>query len=273
MAFVSISKKLCIKDGLCIAICPMMLYRRETKEDFPEPVPNAGEFCIKCGHCQSVCPTTALKLAYSPMELTPIRDELQVHPKKLEQHIKSRRSTRRFKADPVPKEVLESMFGIANYAPSGKNTQPVKWIVYNEAKKVAKLAEFVIDWAKWMLENQTEFAKKEGMHHLVTAWKYEKDLICYNAPCVVITYGDPNDRRALPAGIIAMSHLELALPSRGLGACWGGYLNYVLNHYEPLRKYVGLIQGQQAFGSLLIGYPKHRFLRIPKRNKPVIDWK
>ncbi|MEL0137868.1 MAG: nitroreductase family protein, partial [Halieaceae bacterium] len=42
--------------------------------------------------------------------------------------VKSRRSMREFKSDPVPDSVIEAVFGTAQRAPSNCNTQP--WFVH-----------------------------------------------------------------------------------------------------------------------------------------------
>ncbi|MDA1089934.1 MAG: nitroreductase [Proteobacteria bacterium] len=53
-----------------------------------------------------------------------------------EDAINSRRSIRRFLADPVPKETVEHLLAIASRAPSGTNIQP--WRVYAVAGKALK---------------------------------------------------------------------------------------------------------------------------------------
>ena len=45
------------------------------------------------------------------------------------QAIKERRTIRRFKPEPVPKELLEQLIKDAMWAPSAMNTQPWKFIV------------------------------------------------------------------------------------------------------------------------------------------------
>ena len=42
--------------------------------------------------------------------------------------VSRRRSTRDFKSDPVPREIIDSVFGTAQRAPSNCNTQP--WFVH-----------------------------------------------------------------------------------------------------------------------------------------------
>ena len=51
------------------------------------------------------------------------------------QEIENRRSIRKYKPDAVSKEILEHIIYSATLAPSAKNRQPWKFIVYQGKKK------------------------------------------------------------------------------------------------------------------------------------------
>ncbi len=51
------------------------------------------------------------------------------------------RAMRRIKPDPVPEELLIRLVDAGNRAPSGSNTQPVRWIIVRDPEQRAKLAE------------------------------------------------------------------------------------------------------------------------------------
>jgi nitroreductase len=72
---------------------------------------------------------------------------------------------------------------------------------------------------------------------------------------------------------IALTYLELAAPSLGLGTCWAGYFTAAANFYPPLQKALDLPQGHLPYGATMIGYPKYSYQRIPPRNKPEISWR
>jgi len=48
--------------------------------------------------------------------------------------IKGRRSVRKYKADPVPEELIEKILEAGRWAPSGSNIQPWEFIVINDPK-------------------------------------------------------------------------------------------------------------------------------------------
>ena len=65
--------------------------------------------------------------------------------------IKSRRSTRRFKSDKLPQEMIEQVVEAGRYAPSGGNSQTTHFIVIDNKEVLDKLASLA----------KEEFAKME----------------------------------------------------------------------------------------------------------------
>ena len=55
--------------------------------------------------------------------------------------IRQRRSIRKYKPDPVPRAAIEEVLAAAILAPSGKNRQPWKFLVYQGTAKAALLDE------------------------------------------------------------------------------------------------------------------------------------
>ena len=55
--------------------------------------------------------------------------------------IKTRRSVRKFKQEPISKDIIEDLVLDASYAPSWKNTQTTRYIAITDAEIKAKLAE------------------------------------------------------------------------------------------------------------------------------------
>jgi nitroreductase len=57
----------------------------------------------------------------------------------LESLVKSRRSTRNFKPDPIPRDLLDRLIDIAHWSPSGYNLQPTHFVVVTDPAVKAKL--------------------------------------------------------------------------------------------------------------------------------------
>ena len=71
----------------------------------------------------------------------------------------------------------------------------------------------------------------------------------------------------------ALSYLELYAHAKGLGTCWAGYFTVASNHHEPLTKALMLPAGHKCFGAVMLGYPRYRYYRIPKRNDVFVTWR
>jgi nitroreductase len=68
------------------------------------------------------------------------------------------------------------------------------------------------------------------------------------------------------------SFLDLSAPSLGLGSCWNGYFNRAAMSWEPLQKALGFPEGITNYGTMMLGYPKYQYYRMPNRNIPRVTW-
>ena len=74
------------------------------------------------------------------------------------------------------------------------------------------------------------------------------------------------------ASIIALTYLELAAYSLGVGACWAGYFEMAAVNYAPLQKALGIPEGNRPYGAMMLGYPKYKYSRIPLRKEIDVKW-
>jgi nitroreductase/NAD-dependent dihydropyrimidine dehydrogenase PreA subunit len=273
MAFVTVDKKKCARDGACVAVCPLgLLY--PGSDGSPLAIEDAGKRCIACGHCVSVCPHAALSLEKVPLELCqelPQGWNLSVG--QVEALLKGRRSIRTYRQEAIARQDLEKLIEISRYAPSGINIQPVRWAVLYEREKVARLAFLIIEWMRGLIAQDAPIAQSLNMRNLVAACEKDRDLICRKAPHLVYTYALKDDMMAASASTIALTFFDLAAASMGLGACWAGYAHMALNASPECRKHAGLNSRCNCFGAMLVGYPARSFCRIPPRNRPHISFK
>jgi len=271
---IEVDKKTCAGDGKCIELCPRHILKMNEKERVPEFIPGGEEICINCGHCFAFCPPGAIKL--STME---VKDSLRLDYSKLpnaeqiELFLKGRRSIRAYKDEPVAKETIEKLLDITRYAPSGINRQPVNWVIVVGKDKVHDLGGLVSKWMEGLLSAKSPMAESFGFGNIVESWKKGKDLICRNAPCIVIAYGLKDDSMVPQSCTISGEYLELAAFGLGLGACWAGYVNMAINMSEEIKKFSGLSSRAYAGAVMMLGYSKYRYSRIPARNTPRVTWK
>jgi nitroreductase/Pyruvate/2-oxoacid:ferredoxin oxidoreductase delta subunit len=263
MSLFVVDPEKCALDGVCVDECPAYIIQLADSDAVPSPIDGADELCINCGHCVAFCPHGALTLkTMSPADCAEVQPDLLPSAPSLEHLMRARRSVRTFLDKPVPREVLERLVDVARYAPTGSNRQPVEWTVVHDSGVVRHLAALVVEW-------QRQQPNEAAHRALDRAAERGLDRICRGAPHVVVAHA----RRGEEAnGVIAMSFLELAAYTLGLGACWGGYLNGAANSLPSVRQALGLPDDHVSCGVMLIGYPKYEYRRLPLRNKAKIAW-
>lgn len=261
MPFVILNVNKCKRDGICISECPYGVITADDGSGFPKLRKEAETACISCGHCIAVCPTGALSLSkMSSEECIEVRDELSITFKEAEQFLKSRRSSRRFKDKPVPRETLSHLIDISRWAPSAMNKQSVCWLVVERRSEVQKLAEMVMNW---MRENSYQTK-------LISAFDEGEDPVLRGAPHLAVAHAPEDDFWSTTNCVISLTYMELTANAAGLGACWAGLFTRVANVYPPLIKVLDLPQNHKVHGALMLGYPQHRFRLIPPRKEAKI---
>ena len=209
-----------------------------------------------------------------PVEDCPdINPELAVGRDQMIQLVRSRRSIRTYKPEPVGRETLARLIDAARYAPSGHNTQPVRYLVVEKPEGVRRLAELTVDWIRGLEEKQPLLFAELHMGELLAHWDKGEERICRSAPHVIFAYGDKAVGSTMSSCYIALTTMELVAPTMGLGACWAGYLNRAFSEHQPALDHLGLPPGHAPFGALMIGRPKYKYHRLPARNEPAVIWR
>ena len=274
MSLFVIDRKKCKRDAICAAECPTKIIQLKSKESFPEPIENAEEYCVNCGHCVAVCPQGALSHKTMGPEVCPdVRSELLPSAEQIDHFLRSRRSIRTFKAEPLDRETLLELIDIARYGPTPHNLQPVQWLVIEHKERINHFAGIVIDWMRFMIEKAPDIAGPMHFDRAVEAWESGVDRVLRSAPHLIVAYGDASLTATQTSCVIALTYLELAAYARGLGACWAGYFNAAAGFYRPMQEALALPKGHQTFGAMMVGRPKYRYHRIPIRNEAAVEWR
>ncbi|GAB4221504.1 MAG: nitroreductase family protein [Spirochaetota bacterium] len=272
MPAIIVDKEKCKKDKLCVMECPMKIISVDDS-GIPQTLNTAESMCIECGHCVAVCPHGALSL---PMlraeECQDIHHQWNPGVKIIENYFKARRSIRRFKKDIVKKEDLMKLLEITAYAPTGHNSRTVEYIVYTQKEEIHALVQHVIDWMHTIIINFPEIAKSMHFDMITRAWEDGIDTVTHSAPVIIVAHGKKSNPNTPTSCTIALAHLELIAPSLGLGCCWAGYFSWCAMVYHPLKKALQIPDGNNVYGTMLVGYPLVRYYRIPKREAHV-DWR
>jgi nitroreductase/NAD-dependent dihydropyrimidine dehydrogenase PreA subunit len=273
MALFEVNQQTCKQDGICAAVCPAGLIDFQ-KGGYPKPILDAEKFCIRCGHCVAVCPEGSFFHSEMPYEkFPPVQKEFLLNGKHCEHFLRNRRSIRVYKDKPVLRDDIAKLIETARYAPSGHNSQCVEWLVLDNKDELIKLSGIVADWMRFMLSNMPKIALSMHMDKALKRWEDGKDVFLRNAPSLIIAHAEKENRLAPAACTIALSYLELAATSMNLGCCWAGYFFGAATTFPAMMEALSIPKGHVCFGSMMLGYPKFSYKRLPMRKSPVITWR
>ena len=274
MSLFSIDQEKCDRDGICVAVCPARIIQLNKTDPVPVPVESAEERCIICGHCVAVCPQGAFSHRdLSPEQCIPIIADRELGPEQAEQFLRSRRSTRSYKNQPVERSKLEKLIQVACCAPSAVNQQPWRWLVIEDSSELRRLIEFVIEWMRGIVKENPQEAEERGFLRILDSWENGEERICRGAPHVIIAHSHEDWLWGLQDCTLAMEYVELFAPSIGLGTCWAGYFYSAINQYPPLYDALSLPSGHLVHGVMMVGYPRYKYKRLPQRNTPKVTWR
>jgi len=274
MGLLIVDEGKCKKDGICAGDCPMAIIKLKDKQSHPEMVPGGEQFCLICGHCLAVCPHGALNHALIPLEdCPPIENELAITEAQAVQFLRSRRSIRFFKDKPVEREKIQRLIEIGRYAPTGSNSQLVEWLVLTDPAKIKKMARLTVDWMRALIQKDPQSPPAPYMPLLVAAWDVGYDAVLRGAPAIVVASAPKEAGNGMEDLTLALSYLELAAPTIGVGTCWAGLLQGALLAHPPLKKALGIPAGHSHHYPMMLGYSKAKYFRLPERKPPKITWK
>ncbi len=274
MTLLTVDPERCDRDGRCIAACPAGIIAFSEKGTLPAMVAGGEDFCIRCGHCVAVCPRDAMThRVMGPADCPPFHPESLPDPDQAEHFLRARRSIRNYRRQPVPRETLTRLIGIASHAPSGHNRQPVHWRVIYRRPEIERLNGIVIDWMRHLIDQGSPLAEAMHLDRVVAAQAEGKDRICRGAPHLVAAHAPEDERTAPAACTIALTYFDIAAASFGLGTCWAGYFNAAANFWPDMRAALELLPGHTTFGALMVGYPRFTYHRLPRRKPPRVTWK
>jgi len=148
--------------------------------------------------------------------------------------IRSRRSIRRYKTDPIPKEHLEIILEAGRLAPSARNRQPWHFVIVTDGGVRVRLAGACMG-----------------------------QLWLARAPVMIVAVGLPEVSRAwYPIDVsIALQNMVLAATSLGYGTCWVGAF-----HEGAIKAILGIPREAKVIAVCPLGVPAEQ--PRPRKRKP-----
>jgi nitroreductase len=177
----------------------------------------------------------------------------------LDNCIKGRRSVRCFTDEPVTKEQIEAILEAGTWAPTGMAREPWRFIVIEDKK----LIKYISDKTKLVVQHM--------MPPLADRFATEKDIICYNAPVLILVCSEKDAQWSnlnLLDNVLATQNMFLKAYELGLGTCYMGFVSF-LNSKPDILKEMGVPENYDLLVPFILGHPKTK-QGAGKRKKPIV---
>jgi nitroreductase len=179
--------------------------------------------------------------------------------------IRGRRSVRRFKPDPIFKDLLERILELAQWAPSGMNRQDYFFVVVRGERREELQRIFASAFDEFRPNLERIFAEKpkiiEGMKVFFETYG--------GAPVLILAYAgkSPSGHWDTHSTAVAVQNLLLAAHEAGLGAVW---TDAVLVREAQINALLG-IEEKKLVCVVPVGYPDE-IPRVPPRRGGRTQW-
>ena len=162
--------------------------------------------------------------------------------------MKDRKSVKKFKDTPVPKQLIEKIVEAGLYAPSGLNKQAPIVIAVTDKQTRDELSRL-----------------NAGSDPFFRADPF------YGAPCVLVVLADKSAHTYLYDGSLTMGNMLLAAHSLGLGACWIHRAKETFESPEgkAILEKLGIKGDFEGIGNCVIGYPDMEPASKPRKENRV----
>lgn len=285
-----------------------------------------GKICIACHNCEAICPNEALTFPHfyqvnegrwahdcdyptdenngypNPLmrEKAPAFDLIKTQLTGAEQVVYTRRSTRVYKSNPVPKELINRVLEAGRFAPSAGNCQGWKFVVLTDKVLMDEISESTVKFLnlftklyqgkglfRSIIKKSLAFLKPEGidqrpmvaMQALLTPKFGDKKLsVFFDAPVAILLLPHHQHISDASLGIgICAQNMVLAAHSLGLGTCYVGFVSTSLNMNpsakKKFRKKLGIKWPYDRVGTVItLGYPAVQTDKPVEREFPRVQW-
>ena len=162
-----------------------------------------------------------------------------------------RRSCKKYKADPVPQELIEQVIEAELYAASGMGKQSPIVVAVTDKKLRDRLSEV-----------NAEIRGNAG-----------QDMF-YGAPVVLVVLADKSVPTCVYDGSVAIENMLLAAHSLGLGSCWihRAKQTFEMDEFKALLKDLGIEGEYEGVGNCILGYAAEPAKPAAPRREGRVYW-
>jgi nitroreductase/NAD-dependent dihydropyrimidine dehydrogenase PreA subunit len=286
---ISIDQDKCNACGICSDICPRHI--PETIESNNRNVTVVSKerinLCMGCGQCSAACPNNSIKVDGLNIDEFMPTEKLEIYEDQLLSLMTQRRSIRRYKDQPVSRDIIDRIIEAAHRAPSGTSRRTTGIIVIDNPQTLATFSKLIYSLYEKLasaLENPIGrfFVKRSagqknfltlrnfvmpGMHWYIRWYKEGKsDEIRRDCPALILFHSPIREPMCDTNCAIAAFHAIFMAEILGIGTCFNDLIPPACNRSSEIRKLLDLPEDREVYSSLTLGYPKYKYKRtIPRR--------
>lgn len=191
--------------------------------------------------------------------------------------IRTRRSVRKYKTTPVPKEIVLELLEAANLAPSATNRQPWEFVVVSRSY-LDRLEDILKEAFRERVAGVSEEAMRQAIKDLSLPEEESGDRLkslgrfyrtLGGAPVAVgVCLPRENDpwvwKNNISDSAAAIENLLLAAWDKGFGTCWmAGPLKA---RADVIANFLGVPPDRELVAIVTLGYPDHQPPMPPKKD-------
>lgn len=246
---IKINTDQCIGCKLCVDVCVANNLRISKENNKAELL---SEKCIKCGQCAAICPKEAISISGYNTPMIQKKDYKGLNPDDVLDTIRFRRTIRSFQDKKIPENVVDQILEAGRLTHTAKNSQDVSFIVLDKEKDaVENIAVLMFRKLKKIANLFSEMARNNVI---------DDHFFFFKAPIVIVIVADNKTN-----GLLAAQNMEFVAEAHGLGILFSGFFTMCANHSIKLRKKLEIPKGKKVAMTLVLGYPKVKFMRSAQR--------
>ncbi|MCD4844293.1 MAG: nitroreductase family protein [Methanosarcinales archaeon] len=285
---IKIDQNLCNACGICSQVCPRHIPEMIDKDN--EKIMKISRerigLCMDCGHCMAVCPKDAIRVKSLSKEKFIEAQKPDIVGDQLISLFKHRRSVRRYKDKPVPREIIDKIIEAAHTSPTGTGRRSTGVIIIDDPKTLKELSELGYRTYEDLEKNLKNpiarfFIKKRigkktfdslndfvmpGMHWYMHWYREGKsNEILRDCPVLILFHSPINEPMGDGNCIISAFHAIMMAQIMGVGTCFNDLIPPVCNRSREIRDLLNLPDDREVYASITLGYSKYKFKRTPPR--------
>jgi NAD-dependent dihydropyrimidine dehydrogenase PreA subunit/nitroreductase len=286
---IKVDNALCKKCKICLEVCPNGIFITEntlTSVKFERI-----ELCFLCGQCMAACPEKAIQV----LGLDYNKDffDLPETINSFDTLIHSRRSVRSFKKIPVPKDILEQIVNAITFAPPSFPPLKTEIVVVQDKELIEQSLPHMVNWydkllkslknpvIKYIIRNKAGSERFQTIqNHIVPMFNIKlpsmmnrtEDAITRNAQAMILFHADRHSDNYRGDIYIALGYALLKAHSLGIGASAIDLIPPAIERTPYLKNLFQIPEDNEVVASMILGYPKHKYIRAIRRQPKTITW-